>query len=181
METKTDRRIAKSRTAIQNAFLTLLSARGFDAVTVKEIAELADVSRKTFYLHYVDKHDLLNAIITTRLDELAVICEQKRGKGLVEGTVIWFCYFEERRDFFAALFATESTVSFRYRLLDFMMEQLGQKLEAVDPAKNTEVLRRFMGMAVLGIVEACVLGRLEQSTQAAAAEVGALLEQLITM
>lgn len=179
MNEKTDRRIAKSRKAIHQAFLEMLLERGFDAITVKDITEKADISRKTFYLHYVDKYDLLNTIVNDEMKELTRICEEKKEKGFVEGTVIWFQYFEQRKPFFAALFATESTVTFRHRLLDFMMNQLSSKLEHVSPRKNTEVLRKFMGTAVLGVVESYVLNQFDTGTQEIAEQVAELLELII--
>ena len=70
METNIDRRILKSQKAIQNAFLEMLLKDGFDMITIKELTEKADISRKTFYLHYVDKYDLLNAVVNKHLEEL---------------------------------------------------------------------------------------------------------------
>ena len=180
METNIDRRILKSQKAIQNAFLEMLLKDGFDMITIKELTEKADISRKTFYLHYVDKYDLLNAVVNKHLEELGIICEKKKEKGFVEGTVIWFRYFEERKAFFAALFATESTVSFRNRLLDFIMNQLNYKLEESSGKRNTEVLLKFMGMAVLGVVESFVLDQFHGGVEEIAAQVGELLEQIIT-
>ena len=180
MNERPDRRIAKSQKAIQGAFLEMLLDTGFDSITVKDITEKADVSRKTFYLHYVDKFDLLNTIVNDQLDELQDICDQKKEKGFVEGTVIWFQYFEQRKAFFAALFSTESTVTFRHRLLDFIMEQLNARLEAAESGRNTEVLRKFMGMAVLGVVESYVLGQFQAGVNEIAEQVGELLEQIIT-
>ena len=68
METNIDRRILKSQKAIQNAFLEMLLKDGFDMITIKELTEKADISRKTFYLHYVDKYDLLNAVVNKHLE-----------------------------------------------------------------------------------------------------------------
>ena len=170
METNIDRRILKSQKAIQNAFLEMLLKDGFDMITIKELTEKADISRKTFYLHYVDKYDLLNVVVNKHLEE----------QGFVEGTVIWFRYFEERKAFFAALFATESTVAFRNRLLDFIMNQLNNKLEESSGKRNTEVLLKFMGMAVLGVVESFVLDQFHGGVEEIAAQVGELLEQIIT-
>ena len=161
MEKKIDRRIEKSQNAIHDTFMEMLLKHGFDAITVKEITERANISRKTFYLHYVDKYELLNSIVSKHMEALTVLCEAKKEKGLVEGTVIWFQYFEEHKDFFAVLFATESTVSFRYQLLDFMMEQLSNKFPGAASAVELEILKKFTGMAVLGIVESFVLGRID--------------------
>ncbi len=174
-----DRRIVKSRRAIQEAFLSLLSEEDFDAITVKEITERADISRKTFYLHYVDKYDLLDAIINILIAELDKICEQKKEMGMVEGTILWFRYFEQNQVFFASLFRSASTVSFRKLLLEFMEEQLRRKLSPVGSPPPDEVVVRFLGMAVLGVMESFVLNTIEGTTEEIAGKVGLLLEQAI--
>lgn len=49
---KTDRRVQKTKRAIRCAFAELLAAKDIDDITVKDIADLADINRKTFYHHY---------------------------------------------------------------------------------------------------------------------------------
>lgn len=46
--TAQDRRITKTRKAIYNAFLQLLNQKDYEAITVQEIIDLADVGRSTF-------------------------------------------------------------------------------------------------------------------------------------
>ncbi|GLC89610.1 TetR/AcrR family transcriptional regulator [Lysinibacillus piscis] len=172
---KTDRRILKSKKAIQCTFLSMLIEDGFDEITVKEITEIADISRKTFYLHYVDKYDLLDTIVTQRLQELEVICEQKKEAGFIEGTIIWFDYFAQHKAFFLALFTSKSTVAFRERLLDFMMKQLGEKITE----RDDKILLRFVSTAVLGIMESFVLNQLNGNTEEIATKVGELMLKTI--
>lgn len=57
--TKQDLRSRRSTQSIQRAFINLLQKESFDQVKVSEIARLAGIDRQTFYLHYVDKYDLL--------------------------------------------------------------------------------------------------------------------------
>ena len=59
---KTDRRVVKTRKAIHHAYVELMSTRGSKNVTVKEIADLADINRKTFYNHYNDISELADEI-----------------------------------------------------------------------------------------------------------------------
>ncbi|CUP60833.1 MAG: TetR/AcrR family transcriptional regulator C-terminal domain-containing protein [Clostridium baratii] len=181
MINKIDRRILKSQKAIQSTFLSMLIKDGFDEITVKKITEQADISRKTFYLHYLDKYDLLDTIINKKLEELEEICEQKKEKGFIEGTVIWFNYFDENKDFFSALFSSKSTVSFRKQLLDFMMNQLSKKINNLSADKDPEILLRFLSMAVLGILESFILNELNSSTEEIAKQVGELLLQNISL
>lgn len=181
MDNRVDRRIIKSQNLIQSTFLTMLIEEGFDEITVKKITEKADIGRKTFYLHYADKFDLLDTMVKRQLEELEKICEWKKEKGFIEGSVIWFNYFEENRAFFEALFRSESTVSFRKQLLDFMTVQLSKKIGEINPEKDTEILLRFLSMAVLGIVESFVLNQLNSGTEKIAKQVGELLEQTIAL
>lgn len=55
----TDRRVRRTREALQRAMVELIREKGFEATTIAEIAERADVGRSTFYAHYADKEDLL--------------------------------------------------------------------------------------------------------------------------
>lgn len=48
----------RTHRAIQSAFLTLLSQKSFDKITVQDILDTTPVSRATFYKHFRDKHDL---------------------------------------------------------------------------------------------------------------------------
>ena len=57
-----DRRQRKSREAIFNAFINLLSKKDFVQITVAEIIEQADVGRATFYSHFETKDYLLKEL-----------------------------------------------------------------------------------------------------------------------
>ena len=54
-----DRRISKSKRALREALIALLEERGFDAITVNDLCERADLTRGTFYNHFSDKENLL--------------------------------------------------------------------------------------------------------------------------
>jgi AcrR family transcriptional regulator len=56
---KPDRRIQRTRQSLRTALLTLIKEKGYDAISIEEITERANVGRATFYLHYKDKEDLL--------------------------------------------------------------------------------------------------------------------------
>lgn len=58
-----------------SAFSKLLKRKGFDSISVGEVAEEAGLNRATFYLHYPDKHALLAAMTEERFRTLV----EKRG------------------------------------------------------------------------------------------------------
>ena len=59
---KPDRRIMKSKRAIKKAFLTILSTKDINDITIKNIADVADVDRKTVYNYYNGTYEILNEI-----------------------------------------------------------------------------------------------------------------------
>ncbi|MFD1064883.1 TetR/AcrR family transcriptional regulator [Oceanobacillus locisalsi] len=177
MSEKIDRRIVKSQKAIREAFLDALLEKGFENITVKDITEQADLSRKTFYLHYIDKYDLLDKIMDEHLKQLREICEQKKDKGLVEGTIIWFAYFEKHKAFFTSLFQSANTVSFRHRLLHFVMGEIDKKLSesSLNQQIDRQIAVKFLGTAVMGVLESYVLEEISGDMQQVAKQVGEMI------
>ena len=58
-----DRRVSRTRRALKEALTDLILEKGYEAVTVQDIIDRADVGRSTFYSHFLDKDDLLMAIL----------------------------------------------------------------------------------------------------------------------
>lgn len=65
-----DRRQRKTREAIFNAFILLLSKKNYNNITVGEIIEVADIGRATFYSHFETKDYLLKDLCTEFFDHL---------------------------------------------------------------------------------------------------------------
>lgn len=62
-EKKTDLRIQKTYKALCDTFLTLLSEKRFEDITVNELCEHALVRRATFYKHFADKYEFFGFFI----------------------------------------------------------------------------------------------------------------------
>ncbi len=58
MTEKEDRRIRKTKKAMTDALAGLLLEKPLNNISVREIAEVADINRGTFYLHYRDVYDM---------------------------------------------------------------------------------------------------------------------------
>jgi AcrR family transcriptional regulator len=62
MKKDTDRRIRYTKMVLKQSLLQLMRERDIGRITVKDICELADINRSTFYTHYSDPRDLLDTI-----------------------------------------------------------------------------------------------------------------------
>ena len=91
-----DLRVKRTKTNIINAFLQLCAKKPPERITVKELADLAEINKATFYLHYRDIYDLLetqeNELFERVFDSIAhpnsVLSEPKLFiRELVEGFI----------------------------------------------------------------------------------------------
>lgn len=57
-----DRRIAKTKGALRDAFVTLLKTRQLNDITVSELCRTANVDRRTFYNHYNNVNEIIDEI-----------------------------------------------------------------------------------------------------------------------
>ncbi|MDQ1234129.1 AcrR family transcriptional regulator [Paenibacillus sp. SORGH_AS306] len=152
-----DRRVRKSQKAIKLAIIDLMIEKKFDQITIQDIADQADVSRRTIYLHYTDKFDLLDKLIQEHIEEMRDICNsQDMNDSYVESGLLWFEYFESQYSFFSAMLASKGSSFFRTRFLAFFLQELEQGILDQKKQPLTEedyVDIQFLGAAILGIVE----------------------------
>ncbi|CAN7595604.1 TetR/AcrR family transcriptional regulator [Paenibacillus sp. LjRoot153] len=67
---KTDRRIVRSKIALRESLLALMSQKPFTSISITEIVEFANYNRGTFYANYESKEDLLDDIISNLTGQL---------------------------------------------------------------------------------------------------------------
>lgn len=81
MQRSKDRRSVRTRRNLGDALVALILKKGYEAITVQDIIDEADVGRSTFYMHYTGKEDLLRASFESLRAVLAGAATATRGKG----------------------------------------------------------------------------------------------------
>lgn len=74
-ETK-DRRIGKTQKSIRDALVNLLTEKDVSLITIKELAERANINRKTFYMHYTSIDDIFDKLENEIIEKLLLILEK---------------------------------------------------------------------------------------------------------
>lgn len=75
-----DRRVVRTRAAIDRAFRSLLARMPYDKITVSAVAREAGINRKTFYLHYLSIDELLAHIIQVAVMDAAKAANFEAGQ-----------------------------------------------------------------------------------------------------
>jgi AcrR family transcriptional regulator len=62
--------VARTKAAIEDAFVQLVLERGYDQVTVEDITDRADLARATFYTHYPNKEAVQFSVFNRLTEDL---------------------------------------------------------------------------------------------------------------
>lgn len=143
-----DIRKIKTKKNIEMAFVTLLNERNFKSITVEEICKQAMTSRSTFYLHYLDKYDLLNQLVETQFSVFEKIVD-KRIEGLISGqfeeTITHF-YNElvNNKQIIRALFTiNEPKFNLKQKFEDTLYQYWMRYLSEKSSLKYNELIAKF--------------------------------------
>lgn len=153
-----DRRIQKTKQAIMNTLIELMSEKDFEKITINDIADHANVNRGTIYLHYTDKYDLLDKCIETYLSQLADYCtpESSITDNHAKASMLkTFEYLEQNALLYKTLLTNKSVPTFRNKLMEFMLTGLEQQLIMNDINHDIpkDILTQFLVSAAVGVLE----------------------------
>ncbi len=84
-EKNEDRRIQRTRKLLQEALLALILEKGYEAVTVQDVIDHANVGRSTFYAHFQDKE----ALFLSEFETLRTLFEHQLLTQPVSDTSPW--------------------------------------------------------------------------------------------
>lgn len=126
-----DRRQVRTRRRIREAFSSLVMEKAIDKITIKELAERADIDRKTFYLHYAGVGEVLEEVQDELLDKVSHLLEdfdlfQKDfdALGFFHGLND---IIDQESDFYRRLLVADRYSFYYVKLKDSMKKVLGQR------------------------------------------------------
>lgn len=90
--TTTDLRTIRTKKAIHQAFQEMACTVGIDAITVKELAQLAGINRKTFYAHYDSIDALQIELVKGLIREIAKIVRKEQPHEFADTLKDIYCY-----------------------------------------------------------------------------------------
>lgn len=124
---KKDRRTRKTRQILRDALLKLLKQKRYEDISVQDIIAQADVARSTFYVHYVDKDDLLtgrHGIFAENLGEQMLAHAGESGSAF--SSRIWFYHIQAQGDILKVL-AKDSAMELAMKTLRGIIHDSIQK------------------------------------------------------
>jgi AcrR family transcriptional regulator len=180
-----DRRAARTRASLQRAHISLILEKGYEAMTVEDICDAANVGRSTFYAHYSSKDDLKRSGFEHLRQQLADRQKQARAApGNIKDRSFGFSLtmFEHARDhidLYRALVrdrgGTVSLGQIRQILSDLVRNEFAATENSVDM-----IPREFVVQYVVGAFMAVLLWWLDGGAKLPPNSVDAMFRRLVT-
>lgn len=164
LQTRTQRRVLQTRGAIEDAFIDLVLTRGYENVTVEDVAEAADVAKATVYTHYDGKQGLLAAVFARLNDELARRITYREGPwtevrhGAMEAA---YRHAAEMGNLYrVCLSTTETRTAYLDRVAASAEHNFRHRLKAIrrKPRVPVEIMARAFAGAHVALLEAWLSG-----------------------
>jgi AcrR family transcriptional regulator len=181
----TDRRVRRTERALRDALVTLVIERGYDKVSVEDIAERADVARATFYAHYAGKDELLTLVFTELVDDVMDRLTLREGPWDVARTRMVhesYRHAAELRDLYRACLSGagdgRARDAYRSALINSVEVNFSERLRNLGnaPGVPLEVMSRVFAGAHMTLLIAWLDGELDYSAdEMATMEVRTLL------
>jgi len=176
MAKKADRRIERTQQLLRGALFSLIQEKGFEALSVQDIIDRANVGRATFYTHFDNKQDLL----VSGFDDLRASLKERQREAIARGASVeervfafsqeMFAHANEHREIFQAMVGKESGAAIQRLLHKLLVDLVRDDVKAAVPRKDggsvpTEALVQFIGGGLFGLLMWWLDGKMRPSVE----------------
>ena len=180
-----DRRVQRTQQLLRAALLPLIEEKGFEALTVQDIIDRANVGRATFYAHFDNKEDLLVSGfdgLRAALKELQRQAQTRRSgpdEQLFAFSHAMFAHIVEYRRVFRAMVGKRSGALVQQLLNKIVLDLVRDDIKAMarrreDHSVPAEAVVQFVTGGLFGLAMLWATGKLPLSVE----EVNALFRRL---
>jgi AcrR family transcriptional regulator len=151
-----DRRVRRTKKLLKDSLASLLMEKEINEISVKEIVDLADINRGTFYLHYRDIYDMLNQVENDMINDLEEIAD-KFPDSVLEGSPKQyiqeiFQYIKENQQFCKMLLGPHGDMAFVEKLKKTVEERCFRSIIEVCPENELQNYQFFAAYTVSGCI-----------------------------
>lgn len=178
-----ERRRLQTRTALKEATLQLVLEKGYDAVTIQEIVDLADLGRGTFYVHYKDKQAILWDIIQDGLSASMLEGDRRAAEGGPRsgylGYLITFETAARHQDLYRVMLGSQGSALVTHQVAEYLAEAMQRSIEAGEYLPDVGLPAPILAQYVTGALMRLTLWWLETPNDYSPADMADMLYALI--
>lgn len=152
-----DPRVTKTRRSLRDALIQLILRKGYDAVSIQDIATQAETARITFYRHYKDKEELLadclNALYEALVRKISLEMEQDVTDGATHPSLhvrAFYEHLEEQEQLYRVLFSSLGHQTVVNNLQHFMAQRMLEAMQLLPAGSRPSVPDEIIAYHLVG-------------------------------
>jgi len=153
----TERRVKYTKIVLRESLIMLLQKKPISRITVKELCELADINRATFYTHYPDQFDLLRKVTDELIADITSYVDSglKEGEtGLMPMLTMIFEYLDKNSEFRRVLLGMNVDIDFQTYVMQIIKERIvleWRKKKSVDQT-TIDYVYAYVANGCIGVI-----------------------------
>lgn len=162
MARRPDRRKLRTLRLLRDALIAQILEKGYDAVTVQDITDHANLGRATFYLHFDNKEELLMSSLREMFDDLKERFGVPPPDSFLAGDhpsrLVPFQHAFEYRDLYrVTLLSQQGTAAIVNGIREYLASNMGERLQAAVPASANgklplDVLANYLAGGMIALI-----------------------------
>jgi AcrR family transcriptional regulator len=156
---QTDLRVIKTKRGLRDAFIHLLLEKGYDAISIQDIATEAEAARVTFYRHYKNKEELLVDCIDRICENIAANIQDASNEELQQGYSPMLAVYRQLMEdgkIYRTLSKSHAGQILTRRLIELFAERVQIQLEARFSTEQfmapIEIIAFHIASAAVGLI-----------------------------
>lgn len=177
--TRHERRRQQTRKQLIQTTLSLVLERGYDAITIQDITDQADLGRGTFYIHFKDKADVVWAAIQDMMREMEQEAHRESDPEMpqIEYYALRniFRHAQNNRDLYRVVFGGQGSAMLAGRVQDLLAKILLYDIQRAPGPRNPEfrVPDEMLAQMLTGLISRLLFWWLETPSQYSAEQMAA--------
>ncbi len=162
-------KVSRTQKCIIDALLKLMEEDNFEEITVTQIAQEAEIARRTFYLNYNSKAEVLASYIKFLYDDFAEETQNIKERTWKSDVINFFLYWSRHRDILLLLEKSNQFLillnEFESILFNSKVFNFSSLIKAELPMKRKEYIVVTVAAGLWRILEKWVQNNFEESAE----------------
>ena len=181
-EKRPDRRKQRTRTLLRDSLMSLIIQKGYDAITVQNITDEANLSRAAFYLHYKDKEELFVTSLEEIFDDLVKNLGPTSGNFLLPGgspsSLMAFRHADKHRDLYKVILRGQGISGITRRIRDYLVAVMEQRIKQMLPGAKPPIPVEIVANHITGSLLALITWWIESDAPYTAEDMSQIFYKL---
>ncbi|SDB15632.1 transcriptional regulator, TetR family [Pseudobutyrivibrio sp. YE44] len=158
MAVKNNRRTLVTKRILKESLLSLMAEKPITKISIKEICDLSEMSRSTFYLHYQDQFELLKDIENEVLDKSFEALEDLGGDfNTIESIENFLNYVKSSKETFGVLLCQTDTIDFQNAIIEKISNHVKESVPDFNQMKSDKYIFVFIMNGSLNVLRTWIM------------------------